>query len=179
MTAISDGFHRAQALTSLAPHLPPELLTQALSLASAITDGSVRAHVLIGLVPHLPPDLQAQTVSNALDAVITITDDSRRSSGLSDLAPYLTPDLLRQALTVTPTISMNTRIAILERAKQVLSLTADRTLLTLTRSSMRQTTRSSCLGIIAIMTPELSEIGGPGAVQDCLKAMIDVHLWWP
>ena len=39
-TAIPDDYARAQALTELAPHLPPDLLAQALTAATAIPDDS-------------------------------------------------------------------------------------------------------------------------------------------
>ena len=54
-TAIPDDSARAQALTGLAPHLPPDLLAQALTAATAIPSDYDRARALTGLAPHLPP----------------------------------------------------------------------------------------------------------------------------
>lgn len=49
-----DDFTRASALAALAPHLPPNLLEQALQAAQTIADPDARASALTDLAPHLP-----------------------------------------------------------------------------------------------------------------------------
>jgi hypothetical protein len=51
---IPNEADRAHALTALAPHLPSELLPNALDLARAITDDRHRAIALIAIAPYLP-----------------------------------------------------------------------------------------------------------------------------
>jgi hypothetical protein len=84
---------RAEALTGLAPHLPAELLSEALSAATQIRDESARAKALSGLAPHLPAEL----LSEALSAAAQIRDESARAKALSGLAPHLIkhPELWR------------------------------------------------------------------------------------
>jgi hypothetical protein len=96
---------RAQALAELAPHLPPDLLAQALETATAITDDDARAQALTGLAPHLPPDLLAR----ALDAATAITDERHRAQALTRLAPHLPaadqPAVLARALAAATAIA--------------------------------------------------------------------------
>jgi hypothetical protein len=47
------------------PHLPGDLLGQALAAATAISDDPARAQALAGLAPHLPADLLGQALTAA------------------------------------------------------------------------------------------------------------------
>jgi hypothetical protein len=85
---------RARALARLAPHLPSDLLPQALEAATGITDEFFRGQVLAVLAPYLPSDLLAQ----ALEAAIAIPNDFFRADALRRMAPHLPSDLLAQAL---------------------------------------------------------------------------------
>jgi SSS family solute:Na+ symporter len=60
-----NGSHRAEALTEIAPHLPPELLAEALAVvtATAKNDSGFRAEALIRLAPYLPPELLDEALS--------------------------------------------------------------------------------------------------------------------
>ena len=99
---IKDG-RPEYALKLLAPHLPADLLAQALTAATAITSDYRRANALAALAPYLPADLLAQ----ALAAATAITNDDFRAEALIGLAPHL-PEaeqaaMLARALTATAT----------------------------------------------------------------------------
>jgi hypothetical protein len=86
-------FHfRAAALGALAPHLPAELLAEALTVARAIEDSSSRAYVLEALAPHLPVELLAE----ALTVARAIEDSRGRARALGALAPQLSGHFLLQ-----------------------------------------------------------------------------------
>ena len=82
---VPDPWQRAEALEKLAPHLPENLLDQALPAAREIGIESARAEALAALAPHLPPDLLAQ----ALAAAGEIRDADDRTQALAALAPRL------------------------------------------------------------------------------------------
>jgi hypothetical protein len=86
--------HRATVLTGLAPHLPAELLGQALAAARQIEDERDRARVLTGLAPHLPAELLGQ----ALAAARQVEAEWYRAWVLTGLAPHLPAELLGDAL---------------------------------------------------------------------------------
>jgi hypothetical protein len=91
--------YRAAALGALAPHLPPELqtqaLTEALTAARQLPEtgflGSPRADALRDLAPHLPPEL----LSEALAAARQIQNEEyRRADALRALIPELGKHIL-------------------------------------------------------------------------------------
>jgi len=127
------------------------------------------------LAPHLPPDLLAQLLA----VTAAIPGDSARAGALTALAPHLPPDLLPQALSATPKESIEAIEALLDRGQAILSAERNGTLLGLLRASFGGIDRISCLSIIALMAPTIAEIGGSDAVQECIKAIADVHQWWP
>jgi hypothetical protein len=178
-TTITDDISRAMALTALIPHLPTEqrasVQAQALAAITAITDDYVRPEAFSALAEHLPPDLLAQ----ALAAAAAVAGDSARAEALSALAEHLPTDLLAQALAATPKESIEAITALLDRAQSILSPEWDGTLLGLLRISLGGINRISCLSIITLMAPTIVEIGGSDAVQECIKAIADVHRWWP
>jgi hypothetical protein len=85
---------RVNALIGLAPHLPDNLMPQALKAARSISDGKYRAKALIGLAPHLPDNLMLQ----ALEAARSISDGKYRADALIGLAPYLPVELKPQVV---------------------------------------------------------------------------------
>jgi hypothetical protein len=159
--------------------VPPEqhadVLTQALAATTAITDDYVRPEALAALADHLPPDLLDQ----ALAAATAVTGDPGRGEALAALADHLPPDLLGQALAATPKESIQAITALLDRGQSILSPERNGTLLGLLRASLGGIDRISCLSIITLMAPTIAEIGGSDAVQECIKAITDVHRWWP
>ena len=91
---IQDDRHRADALSSLADKLPPELLPDALATVREIQDDRHRADALSSLADKLPPEL----LPDALATVREIQDDRHRADALSSLADKLPPELLPDAL---------------------------------------------------------------------------------
>ncbi|NCR42056.1 MAG: trypsin-like serine protease, partial [Microcystis aeruginosa W13-11] len=92
--AIGNGYHRATALTKLAPYLP-EVLPEALEVARAIEDEYCRASALTELVSHLPESL----LPEALEVARAIEDEYCRASALTGLVSRL-PEVLPEALAV-------------------------------------------------------------------------------
>ena len=90
---LQDG-QQAQALSKLAPHLPRELLPQALEAARAIGDEYDLAQALSDLAPHLPQQLLPQ----AFEAARAIRNEEYLAQALSKLAPHLPQQLLPHAL---------------------------------------------------------------------------------
>ena len=80
-----DEYYLADALSSLAPILPPDLLPEALAAAREIQDDRGRALALNSLAPILPPDL----LPEALAAAREIQSESDRTYALSSLADKL------------------------------------------------------------------------------------------
>jgi len=66
---ITDERSRAKALRALAPHLPSDMLPEALAAARAITNEYYRAEGLTALVPHLPSEMRPEAL--AADRTIT------------------------------------------------------------------------------------------------------------
>jgi hypothetical protein len=178
-TAIRDLGARAGALAGLAPQLPPDqradVMAQALAVAVAIRDEDARAGALAGLAPQLPPDL----LGRALAVATAIRSEDARALVLAGLAPELPPELLDHALVSAPKRNTAAIAAILRRGGSVLSCAGDESLLQLFRASLDGTDRSACLSFIEVMAPCIGEAGGAQAVQECVRAIADVHRQWP
>ncbi len=84
--AIGNEYHRARALTGLAPHLPESLLPKALAVARDIWSESSRVEALIGLAPHLP-----QVLPEVLVVAREFGSESSRAEALKALTAQLTP----------------------------------------------------------------------------------------
>ena len=172
--AMPNDYFRAEALSGLAPHLLPHLHPRALAAASAMDSDMFAANALSGLAPYLPADLHAR----ALTRVKTMTGWRFRASVLTGLAPHMPADLLVEAIAATPKTSLETIKAILDRGSSILSVKDER-FLDLLRACFRIAARSSCLYVIALMSSAIDELGGPGAIQEGVNAIEDVHRWWP
>jgi hypothetical protein len=81
-------------LTGLAPHLPENLLPEALATARGIGDESNRAKALTGLAPYLPENLLPEALATARG----IGDESNRAKALQALTKVLTPANVNRAL---------------------------------------------------------------------------------
>lgn len=92
------GYERVynEALIALAPHLSPDLLTEALTFAQLIIDDDDCVQILSALFPYLPPDL----LPEALKAAQQITVEHYRVRALTALFPHLPSNLLSDALTI-------------------------------------------------------------------------------
>ena len=73
--------YRAGALIGLVPHLPVDLLPQALAAAQAIGDEGNGTEALTGLAPHLPEPSKGQACQQALAAAQNIGDERTRAEG--------------------------------------------------------------------------------------------------
>ncbi|MEU7786817.1 ATP-binding protein [Amycolatopsis sp. NPDC049159] len=96
---ITKHHERAQALVSLAPHLPAGQLAEALATARSVPDNNVRAELLARLVPHVPAEQRPAVIAVALKA----TGAAARTipvglKVLSILAPHLPAEKFRELL---------------------------------------------------------------------------------
>jgi len=81
---IEEG-DRSDVLVGLAPHLPPDLLTEALATARTIRSDETRSEALAKLAPHLSVPL----LTEALSAARQINSDEDRVAALAALAVFL------------------------------------------------------------------------------------------
>jgi len=96
--AFRDIEARAYTLAGLAPHLPEDLLVEALEAARGIASEWRRADALAALAPHLPKELRAQALAEALAAARAIEEAEARAKALTALASHLPKDLREQVL---------------------------------------------------------------------------------
>ena len=155
------------------------MLAQALTTATAIRDDSARARALTGLAPHLPPNQQPAVLAQAFTAAAAIPSDYTRAHALTALAPHLSPDLLGQALEAAPKASPETLTALLQRSRSVLAPDENAAYVNLLREGINGTDRIVCSDLLTAVAPDVAEIGGMHAVEQCVHAVIDVHRWWP
>jgi hypothetical protein len=173
---------RTEALIFVIPHLTgykkSAVISQAMTAVHAITDPLSRARAYTLLAGCLPADQQPAVITQALTAVSTITDDSRAGT-LTLLSPCLSADHLADAIKMAPRGSADPLMTLMERAKSVLAPGDEATLLSLLRSAFDGSGRRACFGIIQAAAPLIARIGGTAAIQECVKAIEDVHQWWP
>jgi hypothetical protein len=136
---LKDEWGKADALASLAPHLTPLLLIEALQVGQRLTGVGDRVRVLLALIPLLPepegirvtrealetiahrlarpgdaltallPYLQGPLLQEAMDALRAIKDEGQRAEALAILAPQLAGPLLREALDAVLALGEKTR----------------------------------------------------------------------
>lgn len=95
---------RTEGIVLLAPHLPPELLPEAVTIARTIGDKepydtAYRKQALVALAPHLPPALQAEVIA-AVRTWWPVCFSGDVAAVLAALAPYLSQDLMPAALAI-------------------------------------------------------------------------------
>jgi hypothetical protein len=179
-TALADRHpSRAEALTGLAPYLPPDLLAQALTAATAITDDRYRAEALTGLAPHLPADQQADALSQALTAATAIFNGLSRIEALGALAPHLPAQLLTQTIAAARDGLFKLSASAFLSNRPVMPSEGAVEMVGLLRSSLKDQDRRFCLDVINLMASTIDKIGGPRAIRECVKSILDVHKWWP
>jgi hypothetical protein len=178
-SAITDEHDRAIALTRMALHVSaddrPDALAQALDAVAAITSESARELELQSLAPNL----SAELMPRALAAATAITENGDRAKALGYLAPHLPPELLAEALAATPRDWSSTLTAVLARIRSVPTQNGDTAWVELMRNGLDGTRRDVCLKVISVVAATTNEIGGTGAIQECVKSVADVHRWWP
>jgi hypothetical protein len=100
-TAIGNGRSRAQALTSLAPHLALEQLTAALAATMSIRGEGARAQALGSLAPFLNQEQMAVALAVARE----IDDEQLREQTLRSLAQHPAPEQMDVAVAAANTIN--------------------------------------------------------------------------
>ena len=98
LAELKDVLGRAKTLAALAPHLPAELLADALSAAKTIGDEQYRAAALAALAPHLPAEQQQEVLADALRDAKAIGDEQYRAAALAALAPHLPAEQQQEVL---------------------------------------------------------------------------------
>jgi hypothetical protein len=181
--AFPKDYDRALIVTALALRLPANqrlpVLAQALAIAVAIPHNYYRADMLTRLAPYMPDGQQPAVLTQALAAVVGEPRDSARGELLRELAPLLSADLLAQALETIPKTGVEALSALLQRGRMAFPRTEDAAYLNLLRKSIDRTDRRVCLGLLTTIAPAVADIGGVGAIQQCVDAIADVHRWWP
>jgi hypothetical protein len=89
---VVDERARSTAVASLAPHLSPELLSEALIAAKFIGDEFKHAIALGALVPYHPLERKEQVQNQALGAARAVDSNFRRSIALMEIASHLSPE---------------------------------------------------------------------------------------
>jgi hypothetical protein len=107
--AIAREEKRASMLVGLAPHLPANLLPEALAIAQSITGPQWRTTTLMHLAPDMLREQQGNVYRTAVADLRAIADEEKRAETLLSLTPYLPADLLPEALAVVDTISDESR----------------------------------------------------------------------
>jgi len=79
-------YTKSELLSTLAPLLPPESLTQAVDMAQSIRDTRERGDALMILSDHLPDDQAMNLINQLFPLADTIQDDASRALFLLDLA---------------------------------------------------------------------------------------------
>ncbi|MBW4528323.1 MAG: hypothetical protein KME18_24610 [Phormidium tanganyikae FI6-MK23] len=92
---IPEARRRADAIATILPHLPEELMGEVLAVTREIQDESARAPALCALVPHLP-----ELMGEALAVTRGIQDKFACADALRALVPYLPEELMSEALAV-------------------------------------------------------------------------------
>jgi NB-ARC domain/Trypsin-like peptidase domain len=88
---------RSATLAALAPHLPEELLDEALATANAIPDEAVRADAIGRLAARL---VELDRVKDGLAAVANLADPALQALALAEMARHR-PDLATEAIRIT------------------------------------------------------------------------------
>ncbi|MDX1993293.1 MAG: hypothetical protein SF029_12950 [bacterium] len=83
------AYKQARALVSVAPHLPPELMPNALKLADQLDDPFDRSNAYIALVQNLPPKERPPLIAKTWALLKRIDDGYDRASALVAIAPFL------------------------------------------------------------------------------------------
>jgi hypothetical protein len=103
LEAASTAGNRAAAYEEIAPELPPELLSQALSTLLAVPDQELEVRTVGGREPgramaRLVGELAAFEGEEALDRIRSIADEAFRAEALAAAAPKLSERLVGDAL---------------------------------------------------------------------------------
>lgn len=85
---LTFDYKRARAIASIAPHLTPAQIKDALLMADNLDDAYDRVTAYIALAQNLPPDERVSIIEQARAALDHIEDGYDRSSALAAVAPF-------------------------------------------------------------------------------------------
>jgi hypothetical protein len=97
-TRMMWGQYRAEALADLGPHLPENLLPEAVSDARSLEREECRAIALTGLIPHLSPSLRGDVLHDPLATAQKLWNINEQVHALGALLPYVAQDERAQIL---------------------------------------------------------------------------------
>ena len=103
ISPIEDSYLQLEIFRAILPHLPAELLPEALEVSLAIQNKWSRASALEAIAPYLPAEL----LPEAFEAALAIHYEPRRASVLRVITLYLPAEFLPEALELARTIHDN------------------------------------------------------------------------
>ncbi len=82
-------YKQARALASIAPHLTPDLIYDALNMTDHLEDAFDRVSAYNALAQNLPPEQRSEIIKKAWALILFIDNGYDRSSAIAAIAPYL------------------------------------------------------------------------------------------
>jgi len=177
-------YNRVRALGELAPHLPAELLPEALTVARALENSSDRAEVLGELVPHLPAERRVEVLSEALTAARSIGDSCFRVYALGKLVPHLPAEqrveVLSEALTAARSIGdSDERVRALGELAPQLSGNLLQQGFVMLLDVLPRCGRDVALLTVSSFLPFLEKLQGLQGLEEVRRAIVDTARWFP
>jgi hypothetical protein len=173
---IPEARRRADAIATILPHLPEELMGEVLAVTREIQDESARAPALCALVPYLPEEL----MSEALAVIRAIRPEFVRASALCASVPHLPESLLNEPLECVKEMRDP-----YHKAKAFQGFTQQLTCISTTPRVWSETLhvfsalhRYELMTTLANLTSFLLTLGGNDALQEMLRAMREVCQEW-
>jgi hypothetical protein len=178
--ALEDESARAEVLAAFVPNLATAerqaAIAEVLSAVKMIRADWDRARILSGLAPHL----HAAQCADVLAAAKEIGNQRSRSEALAALALYLDPAQFRGALTAVKAITdEESRFRALAALAQKAADAQSGELMVALLDTSGEIIRANALGAITQVTALTSNLGGPAAVADLHRAIVDVCRWYP
>jgi hypothetical protein len=173
-TEIADGEARVRALSSLAPHLPADQLAQALAAATEISDGPECSHALSVLASYLPASRQTQVLATAA----VVADNSEHAQTMAWDPPVSDDEwakLSNNSDRVRASVVLADGRVVVD---QMGAIQDDQAKIKVLRRILAKTDRQTCLNVIMSVAPMIVRLGGASTVEECIKAITDVHRWW-
>jgi hypothetical protein len=167
------------ALAVLAPQLPPDLLSKAVTIARDIHYDATRVKTLAALGARLPDGQQEAVFREALRDASAMERDFDVANTWRAIAAPLPVGLLAEAIALAPKSSSESAAAVLYRAARVLPEDGVGDYLQLLRAALTGLDRGGCMHVVASTAEVISSIGGDVAIKRCADAICDAERWWP